>query len=434
MTNRYNRFLLVVLLAAMILPTAGSLRADDVHLGGFVEGLWGAGLNDNNPASRDYPAAESRLQLRFESYADRAEAFARVDFVQDGFDSANYDWAIREAYIKFRTPINIDFKIGRQILTWGTGDLFFINDVFAKDYVSFFIGRQDQYLKAPQTALLAEWYTNFGSFSVAAVPAFEPNVLPTGDRLSFFNPMTGQIVGVDGYMQPVKPETKFENGELAFRYARQISSFKLAGYAYRGFFKEPRGVGNPGSESMFLYYPRLNVYGASLRGQVMGGIIWIEGGYFDSREDQRGVNYFVENSSSRAFAGFERQVASDLTGNIQVEVDVMNNYGNYETSYDQMVAMLPSNSPFPHKADETRTLLTSRWTKQLLMQTLTISLFGFYSPSDKDGYVRFSTEYKYTDELGLVFGGNFFAGNYPYTIFGQFDLNDNLYVRANYGF
>ncbi len=434
MMNRFTKFLLVASLTAMILPMAGSLHADEVQLGGFVEGLWGAGLNDNNPVARDYPAAETRLQLRFESYADRAEAFARVDFVQDGFDSANYDWQIREAYVKFRTPINIDFKIGRQILTWGTGDLIFINDVFAKDYVSFFVGRQDQYLKAPQTALRAEWYTKFGSFSFVGIPAFEPNVLPTGDRLSFYNPMTGAIVGADGYMPPDKPAAKFENGELAFRYAKQVKSFKLAGYAYRGFFKEPRGVRNPGTQYMQLYYPRLNVYGASLRGQVMGGIVWVEGGYFDSREDQRGLNYFIENSSSRAFAGFERQVANDLTGNIQFEVDVMNSYGNYETSYNQMVSMLPAYAPVPHKADEVRTLLTSRWTKQFLMQTLTISLFGFYSPSDEDGYIRFSTEYKYTDELGLVVGGNIFAGNHPYTMFGQFQLDDNVYVRANYGF
>jgi hypothetical protein len=67
-------------------------------------------------------------------------------------------------------------------------------------------------------------------------------------------------------------------------------------------------------------------------------------------------------------------------------------------------------------------------------QTVTISLFGFYSPSDEDGYVRFSTAYKYTDELSLVAGGNIFAGLDQHTMFGQFDHNDNLYVKANYGF
>jgi len=433
--NRTLKISLVALTAAAVLPMAGPSQAGEVYLGGFVEGLWGAGLDERNPTDRDYPAAETRLQLRFETYADRAEAFAKVDFIQDGFDSARYDWELREAYVKFRLPINMDFKVGRQILTWGTGDLIFINDVFAKDYQSFFIGRQDQYLKAPQTALRAEWYAGFGSFSLVAIPDFESNTLPTGTRLSFYNPMMMNIVGSDGYMNPVEPDNSFDNVEVAFRYARRLSSFKLSGYVYRGFYKDPLAVRiiDPGTMAMQLYYPRLNVYGASLRGQLAGGILWIEGGYYDSREDGCGENYFIENSSIKALAGFERQVAADFTGNIQFQTEVMDDYDAYEKSRDQLIAggMLPETSPIK---DEIRTLITSRWTKQLMMQTVTVSLFGFYSPSDEDAYIRFSTEYKYTDELSLMVGGNVFEGKNPSTLFGQFDHNDNVYVKINYGF
>jgi hypothetical protein len=430
----YNaNILLVALTASMVLLTAGPSQADDIYLGGFAEGLWAAGTDQRNPTDRDYPAAETRLQLRFETYSDLAEAFAKVDFIQDGFDSTNYDWELREAYIKFRLPINMDFKIGRQILTWGTGDLIFINDVFAKDYQSFFIGRRDQYLKAPQTAMRAEWYTDFGSFSLVAIPDFEPNMSPTGNRLSYYNPMMMAIVGSEGYIHPVEPGNDFDNVEVAFRYAYRISSFKLSGYAYRGFYKDPLAVRMLGPEMMELYYPRLNVYGASLRGQLAGGILWIEGGYYDSREDGCGEDYFIENSSIKALAGFERQVATDFTGNVQFQAEVMDDYEAYEKSRDQLIAggMLPESSPI---RDEIRTLITSRWTKQLMMQTLTISLFGFYSPSDEDAYIRFSTEYKYTDELGLAIGANVFEGSEPHTMFAQFDHNDNVYVRINYGF
>ncbi len=421
----------IPVLLLMSLAWHRSGYAQDLYWGGFVEGLWGAGLNDNNPTDRDFPAAETRLQLRLESFADNAEVFAKVDFLQDGFDSARYEWELREAYMKFRFPIGLDFKVGRQILTWGTGDLIFINDVFAKDYQSFFIGRQDQYLKAPQTAFRAEWYTRFGSFSLVAVPDFEANILPTGDRLSFYNPMKGAIVGSAGYMAAAEPGNDFNNAEIAFRYARDVSGFNLAAYAYRGYFKDPKGVRF--TPDMQLYYPRLNVYGASLRGQIRGGILWVEGGYYDSREDQCGGDYFVENSSTRVLIGYERQVATDFTGNLQFYAEAMSSYSNYENSLNQLIAsgMLP---PDYSGADEVRTLLTSRWMKQLYAQTVRLSLFGFYSPSDEDTYVRFSAEYKYTDELSLMVGGNIFDGKDPYTMFGQFDLNDNLYVKINYGF
>jgi hypothetical protein len=307
-------------------------RAQDLTFRGFVEGLWAAGLDDRNPTCRDYPAAETRLQLRLESYGDNSEAFAKVDFLQDGLDSTRYSWELREVYLKFRLPGDIDLKIGRQILTWGTGDLIFINDVFAKDYQSFFIGRRDEYLKAPQTAVRAEWYTGLGSFSVVAIPDFEPNILPTGERLSFYSPLTGAIVGQAGYINPVQPGNKFENGEVAFRYARTIGGFNLSGYAYRGFYKDPRGVRMPAPGRPQLFFPRLDVYGASLRGQVAGGIVWLEGGYYDSREDQRGWDYFVENSSAKGMAGFERQVAADFTGNLQCQVETMMSYDNYRRS------------------------------------------------------------------------------------------------------
>jgi hypothetical protein len=33
-----------------------------------------------------------------------------------------------------------------------------------------------------------------------------------------------------------------------------------------------------------------------------------------------------------------------------------------------------------------------------------------------------------------MIGGNVFEGKSPHTMFGQFDHNDNLYVKINYGF
>ncbi len=423
---------MVLLLVAMWgLPTFAS--AQELYWGGFVEGLWGAGLDDNNPTARDYPVAETRLQLRLESYGDNAEVFGKLDFVQDGFDSANYEVDLREAYIKFSiNSANMDFKIGRQILTWGTGDLIFINDVFAKDYQSFLVGRQDQYLKAPQTAVRLEWYNGLGSFTIVGIPDFEPNVTPTGDRLSFFNPNSGSIVGSGGYMSPVEPTNKFENSEIAFKFSRMVSGFNFSGYAYKGFYKNPIGY-DPNANTIF--YPELNVYGASIRGQVMGGILWAEGGYFDSREDRDAINYFIENSSMKGLIGFERQVGTDLTANLQFQYEQMVDYDKYEASHAQALNFAISmGGAAPVKAEKTRTLVTSRWTKMLSSQTVTLSLFGFYSPSDEDGYARFLVAYKYSDELSLQAGGNIFDGKSPNTQWGQFSLNDNLYVKVNYGF
>ncbi|HKK21736.1 MAG TPA: hypothetical protein VJ983_09705 [candidate division Zixibacteria bacterium] len=409
----------LLLLAAV--PSRAEVRFD-----GFVQGLFGGRLDQHNPTSTEETASETRLQLRMEDFGDRSEFFGRLDFLYDGTQDTNqYDWELREAYLKFRLGSNFDFKVGRQILTWGTGDLIFINDVFAKDYRSFFIGRDDQYLKAPQNAIRTEYYNSLGAFSVVWSPRFTPNRLPTGRRLSYYNPMSGEIVGTGTgpqyYFEPAIPPARFKNSELATRFQHQFGAFSFSAYFYRGFYKNPTGF-DPNSMSPF--FPRLNVYGTSLRGATMGGIVWLEGGYFDSRQDQAGDNPYVPNSSATGMVGFERQVATDLTVNGQWQVD-------YMTNYDKFKAQQP---PGAYVRDEVKHLLTSRVTKQLNMETITLSGFVFYSPSDEDAYVRFSGEYKYTDNLTFMLGGNIFDGKHHSTDFGQFSLNDNIFVKLTYGY
>jgi len=59
---------------------------------------------------------------------------------------------LREASMSLRPTDDLDVRLGRQILTWGTGDLVFINDLFPKDWNAFILGRDEDYLKAPSDA------------------------------------------------------------------------------------------------------------------------------------------------------------------------------------------------------------------------------------------------------------------------------------------
>jgi len=409
----------IIIILALLLTTNAYA---EVYIGGFLQGLYGGRLHEDNPTETEYTASESRLQLKLEHFSDNAEVFGRLDFTYDGSVDPSYDWELREGYFKFRLGNNFDFKIGRQILTWGTGDLIFINDVFAKDYQSFFVGRDDQYLKAPQDAIRAEYYGDIGSVNVVWTPNFEPNRLPTGNKLSFYNPMIGKIVGADMAMPAVEPESRFKNSEIAVRYSRMVQNFNAALYFYKGFYKNPLGF------DMNLFapvYPRLHIYGASVRGPLGGGILWLEGGYFDSRDDTSGEDPFMPNSSIVGLIGFERQLATNFTANLQWKIDYMTDYDFYE---------MQQTMGGGYVRDEVNHLFTSRVTKLLVDELLTLSGFVFYSPSDEDGYARVSAAYKYNDQVTLTAGGNFFGGDNSGSEFGQFKLNDNVYVKMTYGF
>ena len=98
---------------------------------------------------------------------------------------------VRQAVIILRASDWLDVRAGRQVLTWGTGDLLFLNDLFPKDFVSFFVGRDDEYLKAPANALRLTFYSSLVNLDLVATPVFEPDRSITGERLSFFRSRHG---------------------------------------------------------------------------------------------------------------------------------------------------------------------------------------------------------------------------------------------------
>lgn len=409
-----------------LLLLAATPGRSELYFDGFLQSLHGARLDNTNPTATDWTASETRMQLRAEHFGDAGEFFGRLDFTYDGADTSRYEWELREGYLKFSLGQNLDFKVGRQILTWGTGDLLFINDVFAKDYLSFFVGRDDQYLKAPQDAMRAELYTGLGALSAVWTPRFEANRLPTGRKLSYFNGQ--EIVGDGFYFDPETPDPKLKNSEIALRLNGSIASFSTALYYYHGYYKNPLGaevVMVDGSSNMMPVYPELNVYGASVRGQVAGGIVWLEGGYYDSRQDRDGDNPLMPNSQMAGLIGFERQIATNLTVNAQWQAEYMRHHDTYAAQ---------NQAAGRYVRDEVRHLATSRITKLLMDELLTLSGFVFVSPTDEDGYVRLSADYKYSDEIGFMIGGNIFGGRNRATEFGQLKKNDNMYLKVTYGF
>ncbi|MBM2828789.1 MAG: hypothetical protein HW408_1321, partial [Actinobacteria bacterium] len=331
------------------------------------------------------------------------------------------DADLRELYLDLSPARALDVRAGRQILTWGTGDLIFINDLFPKDFVSFFTGRSMEYLKLGNDAVKFSLYPGPLSLDLVVVPHFTPSEIPKGERLSFFNPFANRIAARGESLSTRKPAAILENTELALRFFRTFGSYEGALYGFRGFFKEPTGM-DPADGTLF--FPKLSVYGASLRGPFLQGVASFEFGYYDSREDRPGTNPLIENSSLRYLLGYERELRTDFTVRAQYYLEQMLDYGAYKAS-------LPPGAP---GKKEYRHLLFLRLTRFLRHQTVELSLVGFYSPSDEDGMVNPQISCKITDRLSVASGANVFFGKKDFTQFGQLDRDDNLYLRLRAGY
>jgi len=150
----------------------------------------------------------------------------------------------------------IDLKVGRQILTWGTGDLIFINDLFPKDWQSFFIGRDSEYLKAPSDTVKVSFFSDLANLDIVYTPQFDPDRFIRGERISYWNSNLGRLAGRDAIIHTDKPNRWFRDDEIAVRLYRNINNYEFALYGYRGYWKSPAGQNAAGTQALF---PDLNV-------------------------------------------------------------------------------------------------------------------------------------------------------------------------------
>jgi len=362
---------------------------------------------------------ENRFQCDLYSYPDWGDIRVKGEFYGDLItEEGHFD--LREANIFTRPTDFADLKVGRQILTWGTGDLVFINDLFPKDWQSFFIGRDVEYLKAPSDAGKLSLFSDMANLDITYTPQFDPDRFIRGEYISYWNSNLGRTAGRDAIVHMDKPNGWFGDSEVAARLYKNINNYELALYGYHGYWKSPGGQNATMTQAIF---PDLNVYGASARGDVGKGIGNAEFGYYESADDTGGRDPLINNSEMRYLVGYTQEIARDFTTGVQYYIEQMMDYGAYKKALTSGPAR-----------DEYRHLITLRLTKLLMNQNLRCSLFTYYSPSDKDVYMRPNINYKVSDNTTVETGANVFFGDYPHTFFGQFEDNTNVYAGLRYSF
>lgn len=348
--------------------------------------------------------------LAFDILADQVVTNSDVDL---GSGTGWFD--LREAHIQFSPTDFVDVKAGRQILTWGTGNLLFINDLFPKDYDSFISGRDIEYLKAPSDVIKLAFYSDIANLDVIYSPEFDPDRGIDPDRLSYFDPATSSLSNA------VQNVTLPSGGEVALRLHRTFGSFETALYYYDGHWKSPGGFN---AISGALIHPRLRVAGGSLRGPVGPGLLNLEVGHYDSADDPDGTDGAINNSELRYLIGYEMEVAPELLAGVQLYRETLKDYGAY----------LANVGPSEFVRSHNRDVVTLRLSRQFFRQTLAVSLFTLHSISDHDGFALLTADYAISDTWSLHGGLQAFWGATDGSPWGQFTENSGvtIAVRANF--
>lgn len=389
-------------------------------ISGFVEIALGNRLSDDAAIASDSTWRDARVQLR----ADYALEASKLSFRGDAwYDGVKHQRETQIRELAWQGNLSslgewghaFDLKVGQQVLTWGTGDYVFLNDLFPKDYQSFFSGRDDEYLKAPSASIKLSGYWEAVNLDVVVTPAFEPDIGITGEVFSFFSPQASQNVAP---AYNVSHANTPNGSEVALRAHRTFGSIEAALYGYRGYTKQPTALDEFGAPR----YSRLNSVGASVVMPLGKGIANAEYAYYHSVEDSQGTNPAVANSQSRFLVGYSQELVANLTGAVQWYTEAIHHHDR-----------LMINALYPdYEQAQYRHWVTTRLTWLRWRQTLTINSFLFYSPTDNDGYLKASASYSPTDKWQVRGGVNLFSGEEAHTFFGQFEDASNVYLAFRY--
>jgi hypothetical protein len=380
----------------------------------FVEVAYGRFMQ-NNVVESNASLSEIRGRVNVDYSHEIFEFTAKGELLFDEVLQQT-DFTTRELNIAFSPLKSLDVKLGRQVLTWGTGDYVFLNDLFNKDWQSFFAGRDDEYLKSASDSVRMTSYWRDFTFDLAWTPEFSPDNYLTGERFSFYSPAVKRNIAPNENF--VVEQT--QDSQWSARVATSIQGVEYTLYGYKGFWTTPLGINRQG----MAYFPKMNAWGASALTPVSNGIFNIEFSVYNSLEDSQGNQAAIPNSQVRALIGYEQEMIKNLTLGLQYYLEKTKQYDAFTQS-----AFFAN-----EQVDEYRQLATVRLRYSTLQQKLIYSLFAFYSPTDQDSYLKPAIYYRYNDNYSFSAGANIFSGNKPYTFFGQHQANTNVWLRGRFSF
>jgi len=423
--RRFARWLL-----ALVCLWAWPAAAMELEIHGFVQGTASNRVSrvplpvgPDAGARNNWLLSEQRLRLELTGDSDDGSVgiVAKIDGVYDNLASGGTNPAgldVRELWGEWRGDA-VELRLGRQMMTWGVADRLFITDIWPKNWEAFYAGMPLEYMKLPTDALKASVFAGQTDIQVVLAPRAQVDIVPQPDRWLVYMP--------PGVVGERKPSATLAHGEAALRVHRPLGSWDVNLYAARTHWHQPDKGFDPVRGN--IVYPRLNMYGATLQGGLVGGVLSLEGGYYQSVEDQDGTNPYVANSQWRWLASYEHELVSDVTLAVQLYGELMQHYDRYLPAAQGAYLAGLGPKPLPRH----RIMATANLRALMLNQTLTFTLFAM-GVQHGGRMVNPELNYAVNDALQVSLGGHVFFGGPDSWMLGMMKHDDNAYLWARFSF
>ncbi len=189
----------------------------------------------------DILLAKAEFTPKLELFADGFHAFVSLNTAYDVLKPAEFDFSLGEVYAEYGWDF-FDFRVGRQLISWGKADGVEITDVICpRDYTKF--GADYTESKLPATAIQLRQFGEFFTIEEIWIPVYSPLEL----KLDKTNPIQSVIFPSEieikklGIKLPTKYNIKeksvphgIEDGEWAVRASFYFPAIDFSVSAFRG--------------------------------------------------------------------------------------------------------------------------------------------------------------------------------------------------------
>ena len=404
-------FILVAFVTTCIFASrAYAQEGLNLQINGFVDSY--------HALQTGYPhkVMSSRTRLRLEMRVDYGEAslFSSVNLAYNGIIKDQTGAFLREAYFDYAGRF-LEVKAGRQIVTWGVVDGLRITDLISPmDYTEFMANDYDD-IRVPVNAINLKYPGESFSAEVVFVPVPEYFVLPTSDD----NPW--QMTAPNGMQMDLSgtPAKHIKNSEVGGRLRFFLENLDFSLTALHTYNKSPVTILKIDQQQQTAVikgiYEPMDVVGGDV--SIPAGEIVIRGEmafYFGEPIALKNSTDYWHRSSFNALLGIDWYAGDNWTIMAQYMHKVIMDYRSVLGT------------------EQNTSMITARISKELLNNTLKLSVYGMLDVDNVGFYVRPAADYLLSDQITLSLGADILGGRRG--TFKTYDKNTQIWVKGKFFF
>lgn len=361
----------------------------------------------------DFTTSRTRLRAELRVDYENAYLFTSLNGVHNSILDDRTGVQLQEAYFNYQNDL-VEFKAGRQIVVWGVADGLRVTDLISPvDYTEFMSSDYDD-MRMAVDGFRVKYPSERVNAEIVYVPVPRYFQMPLGED----NPWRPNLPEKAGLDFPEGPDAKFKNGDFGTRLSFFLSNLDFSISALHTHNQSPVSVVEPVSmDSVVIHgiHETMTMFGGDLSMPIGEFVIRAEvAEYFREALGYANNLDYARKNTFNALGGIDWYAGNNWTFMVQY-------LHKYIADYSDELANEKNSSE-----------MTFRISKELLNNTLKLSLYGMFDIDNLGYYGRASGDYSLTDQVMLSLGYDHFGGKR-----GQlagYKKNREVWAKAKYYF